>query len=46
MALPLDIIVKETIKELRALQRMIGKRLLMLIEIKKHEETGMSKREL
>ena len=50
MALPLDITVKETIKELRSLQRkngeLIGKRLSMLIEIKKHEETGISKREL
>lgn len=50
MALPLEITVKETIKELRYLQRkngeLIGKRLLMLIEIKKHEETGISKREL
>jgi transposase len=50
MALPLKITVTETIKELRSLQRksgeLIGKRLLMLIEIKKHEETGISKREL
>jgi transposase len=50
MALPLKITVAETIKELRILQRksgeLIGKRLLMLIEIKKHEETGISKREL
>lgn len=50
MALPLKITVTETIKELRILQRksgeLIGKRLLMLIEIKRHEETGISKREL
>ena len=50
MALPLQIIVKETTSELRALQRkngeLIGKRLLMLIEIKKHEKTGISKRDL
>jgi transposase-like protein len=50
MALPLQIRVKETINELRSLQRkngeLIGKRLLMLIEIKKHSKTGISKREL
>ena len=50
MALPLVITVKETIKELRSLQRkngeLISKRMLMLIEIKKHQETGISKRAL
>src|SRR3546814_742631 len=50
MAHPFQITVKETIKELRGLQRkngeLIGKRLLMLIEIKKHEKTGISKRAL
>ena len=50
MALPLQITVKETIPALRKLQRthgeLIGKRLLMLIEIKKHEKTAISKREL
>ena len=50
MAFPFQITVKETIPELRKLQRksgeLIGKRLLMLIEIKKHEKTGISKREL
>jgi transposase len=50
MALPYQITVKETIAELRKLQRchgeLIGKRLLMLIEIKKHEKTGISKRDL
>ena len=50
MALPFQITVKETIIELRNLQRksseLIGKRLLMLIEIKKHEKTGISKRDL
>ena len=50
MALPFQITVKQTIPELRKLQRthgeLIGKRLLMLIEIKKHEKTGISKREL
>ena len=50
MSLPFQITVKESIQELRSLQRkngeLIGKRLLMLIEIKKHEKTGISKREL
>ena len=50
MALPFQISVKETINELRLLQRkngeLIGKRLLMLIEIKKHSKLGISKREL
>ena len=50
MALPFQITVKETTQELRRLQRtsgeLIAKRLLMLIEIKKHEKTGISKREL
>jgi transposase len=50
MALPLQITVTETIKELRHLQRdasdLIRKRMLMLIEIKKHEKTGISKRDL
>ena len=50
MSLPFQITVKQTIPELRKLQRtsgdLIAKRLLMLIEIKKHEKTGISKREL
>lgn len=50
MAKPLSITVKESIQELKALQRqhgdLIGKRLRMLIEIKKHQKTGISKREL
>ena len=50
MALPFAITVKQTIAELRQLQRrhgeLIGKRLQMLIEIKKHEKAGISKREL
>lgn len=50
MSLPFQITVKESIKDLRNLQRkngeLIGKRLIMLIEIKKHERTGISKREL
>jgi hypothetical protein len=50
MALPLKINVKESIAELRSLQRkngeLINKRLKVLIEIKKHEKTGISKRQL
>lgn len=50
MSLPFKITVKETIKELRNLQRknseLIEKRMRMLIEIKKHEKTGISKRAL
>lgn len=50
MALPLQITVQQTISELRQLQRshgeLIAKRMLMLIEIKKHQKTGISKREL
>jgi transposase len=50
MALPLKISVTESLLELRALQRkngeLINKRLKVLIEIKKHEKTGVSKRQL
>jgi transposase len=50
MAHPLAITVTETIPQLRKLQRkhgeLIGKRLQMLIQIKKHEQTGISKRSL
>jgi transposase len=51
MAHPLSITVKESIKELRSLQRkhgeLIGKRMQMLIEIKRHEnEGGLFKRAL
>lgn len=50
IALPLQIAVKESITELRSLQRkngeLISKRLQVLIEIKRHEKTGISKREL
>ena len=50
MALPLQITVTQSILELRKLQRtsgaLISKRLLMLIEIKKHLKIGISKREL
>lgn len=48
MALPFKIIISETVEQLRALQRkngeLINKRLRVLIEIKKHEKTGISKR--
>lgn len=50
MAYPLQITITQSIAELRQLQRssgeLISKRLLMLIEIKRHEKTGISKREL
>ena len=50
MALPLKISISESIEQLRALQRkngeLINKRLKVLIEIKKHEKTGISKRQL
>jgi hypothetical protein len=48
MSYPLQIIVKESINELRSLKRksgvLIGKRIQMLLEIKKHEGTALSKR--
>jgi transposase len=50
MSLPLQITVTQSITELRKLQRshgvLIAKRMLMLIEIKKHDKMGISKREL
>ena len=50
MALPLKITISESIEQLRTLQRkngeLINKRLKVLIEIKKHEKTGISKRQL
>lgn len=50
MAKPLTITIKESIKELRSFQRqhgeLIAKRMQVLLEIKKHEKTGISKREL
>jgi len=51
MSLPLQIKVTESIKELHQLQRqygeLIGKRLQVLIEIKRHENKGgISKRDL
>lgn len=50
MALPTIVIVKETVAELRKLQRnegeLIRKRLQVLIEIRKAGKAGISKREL
>lgn len=50
MRLPFSITVKESITELRALQRshgaLVGKRMRMLIEIKKQENIGLSKQVL
>ncbi len=47
MAHPLQITVTQTIPELRKLQRtcgeLISKRLLLVIEIKRHEKTGFQK---
>lgn len=50
MAKPIQILIKESIKELKALQRGLGellsKRMQVLIELKKHEQAGISKRDL
>ena len=50
MAKPIQIAIKESIKELKALQRGLGellsKRVRVLIELKKHEKAGISKRDL
>jgi transposase len=50
MAKPIQITIKESIKELKALQResgeLLSKRMRVLIELKKHEKTGISKRDL
>jgi transposase len=50
MAHPLSITIKESIPELRALQRkqgeLIKKRIQVLIEIKRHQKEGISKRAL
>lgn len=50
MSHPYPITVKESIAYLRSLQRssgaLVSKRIQMLVEIKKHEQTGLSKREL
>lgn len=48
MALPKQIVIKESLPQLKELQRksghLIAKRLRILIEFKKNEETGISKR--
>jgi transposase len=50
MSAPKKIVIKESLNELRKLQKnsipMIANRLRVLIEFKKHEETGISKREV
>ena len=50
MAIPIQLSIKESIKELKALQRgqgeLLSKRIRVLIELKKHEKTGISKRDL
>lgn len=50
MALPIQVTIRESISELRSLQRkhgeLIKKRLQVLIEIKKSGESGISKRAL
>jgi len=50
MAKPIQIRIKESIKDLKALQRkkgeIVSKRMRVLIELKKHEKTGISKRDL
>ena len=50
MAKPIQIVIKESIKDLKALQRgqgeIVSKRMRVLIELKKHEKTGISKRDL
>ncbi|MBK8444078.1 MAG: helix-turn-helix domain-containing protein [Sphingobacteriales bacterium] len=50
MSFPKIIQIKETIKELKVLQRrsipLIAKRINILIVLKKHEHTGISKREV
>lgn len=50
MAIPIQLTIKESLKELKALQRgqgeLLSKRMRVLIELKKHEKTGISKRDL
>lgn len=50
MAKPIQITIKESIKDLKSLQRgqgeIVSKRMRVLIELKKHEKTGISKRDL
>ena len=50
MAKPIQLKITESIKELKAIQgksgELVSKRLRVLIELKKHEKTGISKRDL
>jgi transposase len=50
MSKPIQLSIKESIKELRAIQReqgeLLTKRIKVLIELKRHENTGISKRDL
>lgn len=50
MSIPKQLTIKESLKELKALQRgqgeLLSKRIRVLIELKKHEKTGISKRDL
>jgi transposase len=50
MANPIQITIKESVKALKALQRsqgeIVSKRMRVLIELKKHEKAGISKRDL
>jgi hypothetical protein len=50
MAKPIQITIKESIKNLKTLQRgqgeIVSKRMRVLIELKKHEKIGISKRDL
>lgn len=50
MSKPIQISIKESFKELKAIQRsqgeLLSKRIRVLIELKKHEKTGISKRDL
>lgn len=50
MSLPKLIVVKESLSELRAIQKksipLIANRIKVLIEFKKHEKTGISKRDV
>ena len=50
MSKPIQISIKESFKELKVIQRsqgeLLSKRIRVLIELKKHEKTGISKRDL
>jgi transposase len=50
MAKPIQLSIKESIKELRVIQReqgeLLSKRIKVLIELKRHEKSGISKRNL